>query len=63
MAIRLNARACRRCETCEPLLMCSEECMAAIDLDADGYPVINGEICLDCGLCVPLCPFDALQWE
>lgn len=37
--------------------------MAAIDLDADGYPVIDEEICLDCGLCVPLCPFDALQWE
>ena len=51
-----NCRACRRCLAAE---VCKVRTIMRIDLDEPPY--IDIERCYDCRLCIPACPFDALQ--
>ncbi len=51
-----NCRACRRCLGAE---VCKVR--AIMRIDDDEPPYIDIERCYDCRLCIPACPFDALQ--
>lgn len=33
----------------------------AITQDADGYPVIDHDLCIECGTCVENCPKQAMK--
>ncbi len=48
--------ACKNCRKCMDI-----GC-PAIEV-ADGKPVIIGESCVGCGLCIDVCPFDAIKEE
>ena len=51
-----NCRACRRCLAAE---ICKVR--AIMRIDDDEPPYIDIERCYDCRLCIPACPFGALQ--
>jgi len=51
-----NCRACRRCLAAD---VCKVR--AIMRIDDDEPPYIDIERCYDCRLCVPACPFGALQ--
>lgn len=51
-----NCRACRRCLAAE---VCKVR--AIMRIDDDEPPYIDIERCYDCRLCIPVCPFGALQ--
>ncbi|NEP51478.1 MAG: 4Fe-4S dicluster domain-containing protein, partial [Moorea sp. SIO3C2] len=42
---------CTRCGACDPI--CPVDC---ISFDEQRYPVIDTKTCVDCGLCVKVCP-------
>ena len=52
----LSADVCRKCKKCQVEQNCP---MNAVSL-SDGMPVINTEICNNCGRCVEKCPFGAM---
>ncbi len=49
-------------ERCKKCMLCKKSCQFnAIDIDEDGYPVINKFFCEGCGTCKVVCPFDAIK--
>lgn len=51
-----HCQACRRC-------LAAEACKvrAIVRLDADEPPFLDVSRCYDCRLCIPACPFGAIQ--
>ena len=49
-------RACRRCLAAE---VCKVR--AIVRIDPDEQPFLDIERCYDCRLCIPACPFGAIQ--
>ena len=49
-------------EKCKKCMICKNSCQFnSIDIDEDGYPVINKFFCEGCGTCKVVCPFDAIE--
>lgn len=48
-------KSCCGCTACESI--CSKKAIS-MKADKEGfmYPVVNKELCVDCGLCVKVCP-------
>lgn len=57
--IQLQAENCRACRRCLAADICKVR--AIMRIDDDDPPYIDIERCNDCRLCIPACPFDALQ--
>lgn len=53
-------------DKCEPE-KCGKPCIPSCPVDAikfdkdEGYPIISEEICTGCGICINVCPFDAIH--
>ena len=52
--LAIDSEKCRNCGACMRI-----GC-PAIERGADGRPVINGALCVGCGLCKQMCAFDAI---
>lgn len=52
-----DASKCYGCRACEKI--CSQKAIS-IESDAEGflYPVLNEDLCVNCGLCKKVCPYD-----
>jgi len=48
--------SCVRCRTC--WIFCPD---GAVDIDDDGYPDADFDYCSGCGICVEMCPVDAIE--
>lgn len=50
---------CVKCRYTDCVSVCPVECFH----EGENMLVINPEICIDCGACVPECPVDAIFWD
>lgn len=57
--IQIEADTCRTCRRCLAAEVCTVR--AIVKLDPDELPFLDIERCYDCRLCIPACPFGALQ--
>ncbi len=57
-----DKKECCGCTAC--LSVCPKQCIT-MQADEEGflYPVINREVCIDCGLCEKVCPFEKPTYE
>lgn len=57
-----DKKECSGCTAC--LSVCPKQCIT-MRADEEGflYPVIDRELCIDCGLCEKVCPFDKPAYE
>jgi dihydropyrimidine dehydrogenase (NAD+) subunit PreA len=55
IAARVDKKKCVRCGVCSDAF-----CPVPVK-GADGYPVINEKLCQACGMCVAVCPVDAIK--
>ncbi len=51
--------ACIRCKYTDCVSVCPVECFH----EGPNFLVINPEVCIDCGVCVPECPVEAILDE
>lgn len=40
--------------------VCPVECIHPVDYKGQGFMVIDPEVCIDCGVCLPECPIGAI---
>lgn len=40
--------------------VCPVECIHPVDKDAKPFMIIDPEVCIDCGVCLPECPIGAI---
>ncbi|MBI5841901.1 MAG: 4Fe-4S binding protein [Chloroflexi bacterium] len=57
--IQVGTETCQTCRPCLAADVCKVR--AIMRIDDDEPPYIDIERCYDCRLCVPACPFGALQ--
>ena len=57
--IQIQTDICRSCRKCLAAKVCNVRAIMRIDLEEPPY--IDIERCYDCRLCIPACPFNALQ--
>lgn len=57
----IDTKLCNKCKSC--LIACRDSGYQAISLDEKGYPVISSEKCDGCGICVQICPKNALSYK
>jgi len=57
--IQVQSENCRTCRHCLAAEVCKVR--AIVRIDDDEPPYIDIERCYDCRLCIPACPFEALQ--
>jgi ferredoxin len=51
--------ACIRCKYTDCVAVCPVECFH----EGPNFLVINPEVCIDCGVCIPECPVEAIVEE
>lgn len=56
--IRVDKEICPHNHVCPLIKLCPVD---AITQDADGYPVIDYDLCIECGTCVENCPKHAMK--
>ena len=56
--IQVNKNICPHNHVCPLIKMCP---VGAILQDADGFPVIDYNLCIECGKCVRECPMKAME--
>lgn len=56
--IQLDRNICPHDHLCPLIKICP---VGAISQDADGYPVIDHDLCIECGKCVRTCPLKAME--
>lgn len=56
--IRVDKEICPHNHVCPLMKLCPVD---AITQDAEGYPVIDYDLCIECGTCVENCPKQAMK--
>lgn len=56
--IQVNKKICPHDHICPLIKVCP---VGAITQDLEGFPVIDGNLCLECGACVEKCPMKAME--
>ena len=56
--IHLNKKICPHDHICPLIKACP---VGAISQDSEGFPVINHNLCIECGKCVRKCPMKAME--
>ena len=56
--IRVDKEICPHNHVCPLMKLCPVD---AITQDAEGYPVIDYDLCIACGTCVENCPKQAMK--
>lgn len=56
--IRVDKDICPHNHVCPLIKLCPVD---AITQDAEGYPVIDYDLCIECGTCVENCPKQAMK--
>lgn len=56
--IQVNKSICPHNHICPLIKACP---VGAISQDADGFPVIDHSLCIECGKCVRTCPKKAME--
>lgn len=56
--IAVNRNLCPHDHLCPLIAICP---VGAISQGEDGYPIVNHDICIECGLCVKKCPMKAME--
>jgi Fe-S-cluster-containing hydrogenase component 2 len=59
ICIQIQTENCRACRHCLEAEACKVRAIMQIDLDE--LPYVDIERCYDCRLCIPACPFEAIQ--
>jgi Fe-S-cluster-containing hydrogenase component 2 len=49
---------CQQCEVCPPISACPN---AALKKTNNGVTYVDPEICINCGVCIDECPFNAIR--
>ena len=57
MALIISPRACPQNHRCPIVFTCP---VGAISQNGNGLPVIDDELCIECGKCVKQCPMRAV---
>ncbi|MBP1672573.1 MAG: 4Fe-4S dicluster protein [Bacteroidetes bacterium] len=58
MNIEVNKSRCPHNHFCPIVRVCP---VNAVSQNSEGYPVIDHELCIDCGNCLHYCPTGAFQ--
>ena len=58
--IVVDRNLCPHDHVCPLIKVCP---VGAISQGADGYPVIDYDLCIECGKCVAKCPMKAMRKE
>jgi dihydropyrimidine dehydrogenase (NAD+) subunit PreA len=58
---RIVPEECQQCGRCVPA--CRDGGFQAISEDREGTAVVDPARCDGCGLCMVVCPFDAIEWQ
>lgn len=53
-------RMCRHCENPECMDACSEDAIKKRD---DGIVILDSSLCIGCGSCMEVCPYDAIDFD
>ena len=56
--IKVNKNICPHDHVCPLIKACP---VGAISQDAEGFPVIDYTLCIECGKCVRKCPMKAME--
>jgi MinD superfamily P-loop ATPase len=57
--IRINLELCQACQTCSALKICKPR--AIVQPDPGESPYLDIERCRDCGVCLNVCPYGAIE--
>jgi MinD superfamily P-loop ATPase len=57
--LRVDTYLCQNCSTCQPRLVCRTR--AIVQYERGDMPVIEHSRCRGCMVCIPACPFAALN--
>ncbi len=57
--LHINFDSCRSCRRCKASQACRLK--AIVQVDPGEPPYLDVERCRDCRICIPACPFDAIQ--
>ncbi len=57
--IQVDKSICPHNHVCPLIKACP---VGAISQDADGYPVVNHTLCVECRVCVRKCPKQAMKY-
>ncbi|MEG1685295.1 MAG: 4Fe-4S binding protein [Bacteroides sp.] len=59
MLVTLDKKKCPHNHVCPLINVCP---VGAISQGKDGYPIINYDLCIECGKCTRACPMKAIQF-
>jgi Fe-S-cluster-containing hydrogenase component 2 len=57
--LRIDAYACQTCSACQARLVCKTR--AIVQYERGDLPAIDASRCRGCMVCIPACPFGAVQ--
>ncbi|MEG1635332.1 MAG: 4Fe-4S binding protein [Rikenellaceae bacterium] len=59
MPITLDKSKCPHNHVCPLIKVCPSK---AISQNGDGYPIIDYDLCIECGKCLHACPMKAMKF-
>ena len=60
MAVKVDKNICPHNHVCPLIKICPVE---AISQGADGFPIVDEDLCIECGACVDACPMKAMKFN
>jgi len=57
--LRVDTYTCQTCSTCQARLVCKTR--AIVQYERGDLPAIDASRCRGCMICIPACPFGAVQ--
>jgi Fe-S-cluster-containing hydrogenase component 2 len=61
VVVKIDINKCEKIDICEVKAQCIDVCPENALVRGDDYPEVVDSACNDCGICVPVCPVQALS--